>query len=112
MTYFDFWDFDNAFKSISNNTLPKTRVDKSLKNSPVYINAPGFTSSDLKAEIVHNDILHITGESEKYGKKRIDLAIFVPENVDQKTIELSVQDGIIIINFEHKKEETKKIKVK
>lgn len=112
MTYFDFWDFDNAFKSISNNTLPKTRVDGSLKKSPVYINAAGFVSSDLKAEIVQNDVLHITGETEKYGKKRIDVAIFVPDNVDQKTIELKVENGMIAVNFEHKREESKTIKVK
>lgn len=112
MTYFDFWDFDNAFKSISNNTLPKTRVDGSLKNSPVYINAAGFTSSDLKAEIVHNNVLHITGESEKYGKKRIDLTIFVPETVDQKSIELKVENGMIAVTFDHKREESKTIKVK
>ena len=112
MTYFDFADFYPGFKSFSNNTFAKTMVDKSLKNSPMYINAAGFTSSDIKAEIVHNDILRITGESEKYGKKRIDVAVFVPENVDQKTIELTVKDGMIILNFDHKKEETKTIKVK
>ena len=119
MTYFNFNDFygipSKIHSSTSNTTyadLVKNSLTASLRNSPTYFNAAGFTSSDIKAEIKNNNILHITGESEKYGTKLIKLAMLVPEDIDQKSIELKVENGMIIVTFEHKREESKTIKVK
>lgn len=111
MTIFDFWDLDNN-RFFSGNNISKTFVDHSLKNSPMYINAAGLTSEDVKAEIKHGDILYITGESDRYGKKSIGVGIFIPKDVDQKSIELKVENGMIAVTFEHKREESKTIKVK
>ena len=111
MTLFDFWDLENN-RFFSGNNINKTFVDYSLKNSPAYFNAAGFTSSDIKAEIKNGNILHISGSSEKYGVKMLELAVFIPKDVDQKSIELKVENGMIAVTFEHKREESKTIKVK
>lgn len=111
MTIFDFWDLYDK-RSFPSTTFNSSLATNSLVSSPAYFNAPGFTSSDVKAEIKHNDILYITGESEKYGKKRISFGVHIPEKVDQRSIELKVENGMIAVTFEHKREESKVIKVK
>ena len=112
MTYFDFLDFEPV-KFISTNSNSKNIYSaKKLTESPTYIEVPGFESSDIDAEIKHGDLLHIKGATDKYGKRNFDQVLVIPASVDKDSINITVGNGMITIEFTDKKKESRKIKVK
>lgn len=119
MTYFDFTEFTktplklySSGTRVDGSTISSTYSVSSLENSPAYIPAAGFSKSDISAEIKSERFLLITGKTENFNGRHIDLMYTLPENTDLNSIEVTVTDGMITITFENKKEETKKIKVK
>jgi HSP20 family molecular chaperone IbpA len=120
MTYFDFTDFTKfpikTYSSITTSggkkiTFPTT-IHNGLKQSPVYYPAAGFAKDKITAEIKNGDTLHIRGETNKYDYLVLDVSYVIPDNIDKDSIEISVNDGMITITFDEKREEAKKIKVK
>lgn len=109
MNYFLKTTLTDPFWAYSSGT---SFTSASLTNSPYFISAAGFSKDDISVEIKKDNLLHISGNSNKYGEKRIDTVLTIPENIHRDSIEVSVADGIITIKFEYKKEEVKKIKVK
>lgn len=113
MTYFDFLEFE-PYGFISSNKTNSTSIATApkLTDSPIHIEAPGFTKSDITAEIKGGNILLIKGESNKYGDRKFKQTISISERVDKKSIEVTIDNGMITIDFKHKEEESRSIKVK
>ena len=119
MTYFDFTDFNkvplklfSSGTSIKSSTISSSYPNPSLVKSPAYLPVAGFSKSDISVELKSDRFLEITGKTEKFGGRYLDLMYTLPENVDLDSIEVTVADGMITITFDDKREETKKIKVK
>lgn len=113
MTYFDFMDFEPV-KFVSNNSFNRRRITDGPKliESPIYIEAPGFSKQDITAEIKNGNLLYLKGESDRYEKRQFEQAIHISEKVDKKSIEVTVDNGMITIEFKHKEKESLSIKVK
>ena len=112
MTYFDFMDFEPVRFISSNSNNRKILSASKLTESPTYVEAPGFESSDIEAEIKHGDLLHIKGNTDKYGKRSFEQVLVISESIDKDSINMTVGNGVITIEFTDKKKESRKIKVK
>lgn len=113
MTYFDFMDFEPV-RFISNNSFNRKSFigTPKLIDSPIHIEAAGFSKQDITAEIKHGDLLHIKCHSDKYGNRSFEQVVHISDKVDKKSIEVSVENGMITIEFKHKEKESLSIKVK
>lgn len=109
MTYFDFWDFYGVSPH-SNATSSST--NRLTVSSPYYISAPGYSKSDIIAELKDGNILSISGKSDEYGGINFSKSLYLSKDVDTKTIQLTVKDGMITIEYKLKEEESRKIAVK
>lgn len=113
MTYFDFMDFEPV-RFISNSSFNRKNmsVGPKLTESPIHIEAAGFCKNDITAEIKNGEFLLVKGETSKYDNRKFEQLIFIPEKVDKKSIEVTVENGMITIDFKHKEKESLNIKVK
>lgn len=108
MIYFDF----------NKNKFVSTVVDSSLSQhsislSPSYFEVPGFTKEDITAEIIEKNVLKILGSTEKYGStKKFNKILYLPKNVDDKTVEVKVENGMLIIEYKLAEGESRKISIK
>lgn len=109
MTYFDFWDFDRA---IPNSTVTSSWLNKLSILSPYYIAAPGYSKSDITAELKDGNILKISGKSDNYGGISFKKCLYLSKDLDATTIQLTVKDGMITVEYKIKEEETKKVVIK
>lgn len=106
MIYFDFWDMDPKRLTTGSSTATLA------KSSPFYIHAPGYSKSDIDAELVDGNILIVYGKTNEYGGLQFKKSVYLDKDVDHKTISLTVKDGMISVEYKLLKEEPKKVTIK
>ena len=100
---FDFLNEDDFFSS-SFNKVWKKDGDQYL----AQIDLPGIKKSDLKIE-AHEGLLSVEAKNEK---RHYSFKTYIPKDLDQESIEASLEDGILTLSSKSKTKPVKLINIK
>lgn len=108
--------FFQGFEGILESKLTTTpQINKTDEDYQIYLAVPGLTKDDLKISVKDN-ILSITYKEEKTDDKSYSFirsfkkSYNIPDNVDEKQINGSVENGVLeIILPKNKKKNTERL---
>lgn len=81
------------------------------------LEVPGFSQSDLKVNIYHENMVRVSGSISidnkfRHSSSSIDYSYSLPNNSDPETLEASYQSGVLLISVARKASSARELNIK